>query len=85
MLQPVDLNEEELEWIAHNNGTVTSKNVELTYRHYSIREVMQAVLPIETVKDIPSSFEEVGHILHLNLREEQLPYKEIIGMSLIND
>lgn len=29
--------------------------------------------------EVPSSFETVGHLAHLNLREELLPYKHLIG------
>jgi len=29
--------------------------------------------------EVPTSFETVGHIAHLNLREELLPFKHIIG------
>lgn len=29
--------------------------------------------------EVPSSFETVGHIAHLNLREELLPHKHTIG------
>ena len=38
---------------------------------------MKKVLPEGIV--IPTSFETIGHIAHLNLREEHLPYKNIIG------
>ena len=31
--------------------------------------------------EIPSAFETVGHIAHLNLREEQLPFKKVIGQA----
>ncbi len=29
--------------------------------------------------EVPSAFETVGHIAHLNLREELLPWKHVIG------
>jgi tRNA G37 N-methylase Trm5 len=34
--------------------------------------------------EVPTSFESVGHIAHLNLREELLPYKYIIGQVLLD-
>ncbi len=37
----------------------------------------QKLLPAEI--EVPTSFDCVGHIAHLNLREEQQPYKDIIG------
>ena len=34
--------------------------------------------------EIPSSFEQVGHLIHLNIREDLLPYKYIIGQVLLD-
>lgn len=31
---------------------------------------------------IPSAFETVGHIVHLNLNDEHLPYKKVIAQVL---
>ena len=33
--------------------------------------------------DVPTSFETVGHVAHLNLRDEALPYKRLIGRVLL--
>ena len=33
---------------------------------------------------MPSSFETIGHIAHLNLRDEQLPHKHLIAQVLLD-
>ncbi len=33
---------------------------------------------------MPSSFETVGHIAHLNIRDELVPYKHVIGQVIID-
>ncbi|MEW5305957.1 MAG: hypothetical protein WDW36_008466 [Sanguina aurantia] len=54
----------------------------MTYAMFSAEHVLRALLPAGI--DVPQSFETVGHIAHLNLREEQLPYKLIIGQVLVD-
>jgi len=33
---------------------------------------------------VPTAFETIGHIAHMNLRDEQLPFKHIIGQVLLD-
>lgn len=40
-------------------------------------KVLEALLPKGMI--VPSAFETVGHIAHLNLRDEHLPYKRLIA------
>ncbi len=40
--------------------------------------LVQKIVP-QDVREVPHAFESVGHIAHLNLRDELLPYKHIIG------
>jgi len=35
------------------------------------------------IEEVPSSFEAAGHVAHLNLREEALPYKYLIGKAIL--
>lgn len=40
-------------------------------------QILEALLPEGMI--VPSAFEIVGHIAHLNLRDEHLPYKKLIA------
>ncbi|MCL7037554.1 hypothetical protein MKW94_006532, partial [Papaver nudicaule] len=47
-----------------------------------MNEILEALLPEGAV--VPSSFETVGHIAHLNLRDEHLPYKKLIAQVVLD-
>eukprot|EP01090_Pellita_catalonica_P020834 TRINITY_DN7631_c0_g1_i1.p1 TRINITY_DN7631_c0_g1~~TRINITY_DN7631_c0_g1_i1.p1 ORF type:complete len:396 (+),score=58.23 TRINITY_DN7631_c0_g1_i1:89-1276(+) len=61
---------------------MVKEEVELTYGNFDANEVLTELLPQEIV--VPSSFEIIGHIAHLNLRGNQLPFKHIIGQVIID-
>ncbi|KAJ8428546.1 hypothetical protein Cgig2_003794 [Carnegiea gigantea] len=44
--------------------------------------VLEALLPKGVI--VPSAFETVGHIAHLNLRDEHLPYKKVIAKVVLD-
>ena len=50
---------------------------ELTYKNFSHHHIFRAIIPGN--EDSVTGFSTVGHILHLNLRQEILPYKNLIG------
>ncbi|XP_072533375.1 tRNA (guanine(37)-N(1))-methyltransferase [Salminus brasiliensis] len=54
----------------------------LTYENLKSEEVLRAVLP--EGQDVTSGFSRVGHIAHMNLREHQLPYRNLIGQVIID-
>lgn len=74
------LSEDDVKWIVDQGGEMTSHSVTLQYQNYTKHAILRAVLPLE-IKEVPSAFEVVGHIAHVNLRKDQLPYKEIIGKN----
>lgn len=60
---------------------VVPHTVKLDYDYWTAHEVLTRLLP--EGMDIPSSFETVGHIAHVNLRDEHAPFKTIIGHVLL--
>ena len=61
------------------------------YELMTVDAVLRRLLPTSengldtgpTVNEVPSSFEIAGHIAHVNLREEALPYKFLIGRAVL--
>jgi tRNA (guanine37-N1)-methyltransferase len=60
---------------------LTPYSTVLNYRNFTLQEILRMHLPEGCV--IPSAFETIGHIAHLNLLDEQLPYKHLIGRAII--
>ncbi|KAM3329430.1 hypothetical protein ACQJBY_026474 [Aegilops geniculata] len=54
----------------------------LFYDYWPMNEVLEALLPEGII--IPAGFETVGHIAHLNLRDEHLPYKTLIAQVVLD-
>uniref|UniRef100_A0A0D9V1A1 tRNA (guanine(37)-N1)-methyltransferase n=1 Tax=Leersia perrieri TaxID=77586 RepID=A0A0D9V1A1_9ORYZ len=54
----------------------------LFYNYWPMNEVLEALLPEGII--IPTGFETVGHIAHLNLRDEHLPYKKLIAQVVLD-
>nr|CDJ84386.1 Protein of unknown function Met10 domain containing protein [Haemonchus contortus] len=52
----------------------------VAFEDWDIRSIIKAVLPSDL--DF-SSYSQTGHIVHVNLRENLLPYKRIIGQILL--
>lgn len=65
-----------------NNGIPEIFMLKVSYENIPVDEVLRKILPAE-ITEIPSSFEQVGHIAHLNLRDEVLKYKHLIGTYVL--
>ncbi|KAL1523518.1 hypothetical protein AB1Y20_018455 [Prymnesium parvum] len=63
-------------------GELQQVEVELTYDDLTATQVLQKLLPSGV--DVPAGFEMAGHLVHLNLQPEQLPYKALIGQVLLD-
>ena len=67
-----------VEEVAFDGGVVIDHQLTLEYHHWTMPHILKAVLPVDT-REIPSSFETIGHIAHLNLPSELTEYKNLIG------
>ncbi|KAF0919331.1 hypothetical protein E2562_029192 [Oryza meyeriana var. granulata] len=54
----------------------------LFYNYWPMSEVLEELLPEGII--VPTGFETVGHIAHLNLRDEHLPYKKLIAQVVLD-
>lgn len=56
----------------------------LDYDFWKTDEILGAIMPEELLDEIPSGFTIVGHVAHLNIRDQYLPYKSIIGQVVFD-
>lgn len=52
-------------------------DIELTYDNWKAEDLLKAILPSN--QEGLSSYSRIGHIIHVNLRDHLLPYKNVIG------
>ena len=72
------LDKEEQEFAESQGAEATTYELVLTYKNWTAEQILRAVLPSE-IGEVPSSFETIGHIAHLNLRDSLLDFKNLIG------
>jgi tRNA (guanine37-N1)-methyltransferase len=77
-----DLPSELQNFVKENNATAQKYPFTLTYDDLTLDEVFARVFPDRD--DTPSSFEQVGHLAHVNLREQYLEHKHLIGQVILD-
>ncbi|KAJ7293053.1 Met-10+ like-protein-domain-containing protein [Mycena rebaudengoi] len=80
----VDLSPETLSFLKTESYGLLPYTLELDYDYWTADDIIQAILP-ETLRErSPAGFAITGHIAHVNLNDEYLPYKHIIGQILLD-
>ncbi|RUP49198.1 Met-10+ like-protein-domain-containing protein [Jimgerdemannia flammicorona] len=77
------LSKESKEFIEKEGLGIVSQTIELKYEYWTADEILRAILP-EDLGEVPSSFTVTGHIAHMNLRDEFLPWKTLIGQIILD-
>lgn len=64
-----------------DNAKRSTFTLQTSYADWTAEQVLKKLLP---VSEIPCAFETVGHIAHVNLRDETLPFQYIVGKVLLD-
>ncbi|KAI9448845.1 Met-10+ like-protein-domain-containing protein [Russula earlei] len=80
----VDLTAASRSYLESQNASLTTYNIELDYNYWTADEILHAILPEELLDGSPTGFSMMGHLAHLNLNDEYLPYKHIIGQVILD-
>lgn len=54
------------------------------FDYWSYDDILKAILPEDLIENCPSAFTVAGHLAHLNLKEQYMPYRQIIGEVILN-
>jgi len=71
--------------VEESKGSITTTNhwIEMPYDYLTVEETLKRILK-DHVEEIPSAFEIIGNIAHVNLRDDCLPYKYWIGKAILD-
>jgi tRNA G37 N-methylase Trm5 len=59
-----------------------SRPMSISHNQLSFQYILKQLLP-EAALPLPSSYEQIGHVAHFNLKEKHLPFKHLIGSVLL--
>ncbi|KAH9065684.1 Met-10+ like-protein-domain-containing protein [Lactarius vividus] len=82
--QEADLSTDARSYLSSQSAALTIHNIELTYDYWTADDILNAILPEELLDGSPSGFSATGHLAHINLNNEYLPYKHIIGQVILD-
>ncbi|KAH7339042.1 Met-10+ like-protein-domain-containing protein [Rhizoctonia solani] len=81
---PDQLSTEAKEYLNSKGAKLVSHSIELDYDYWTADQILRAVLPPELGEGSPTAFSINGHIAHMNLRDEYLPYRFLIGQVILD-
>lgn len=57
--------------------------IKLSYKQQTIQQILEKLLDRQ-VHPAPNGFEQIGHVVHLNLKSHHEPYKKLIGSVILD-
>jgi tRNA (guanine37-N1)-methyltransferase len=93
LLKPDVRKDDPSTWSPYLKGLIDAKqvllrdfNLRITYEDFTMQQILSAVLPElpDDEQETPAGFAQAGHVAHMNLRSQYLPYKYLIGQVLLD-
>ncbi|KAI9819532.1 MAG: tRNA(m(1)G37)methyltransferase [Pycnora praestabilis] len=91
LLRPGVKHDDSSTWSPKLQDLVTSNaigilpfNLELGYDYWTYHDIMSSILPEDEQDELPTGFSIVGHVAHLNLKDQYLPYKDLIATVILD-
>ncbi|KAI9722714.1 MAG: hypothetical protein M1812_001645 [Candelaria pacifica] len=72
------------ELVGSNIIRMSSFELDLDYNFWDYNDILSSILPEEEQEEVPSGYNQAGHVAHLNLRNQYLPYKTLIAAILLD-
>ncbi|GAA5890960.1 hypothetical protein JCM6882_008867 [Rhodosporidiobolus microsporus] len=66
------------------DAELVESSIKVDYDYWTSDQILQAILPEELLDESPTAFTQVGHIAHLNLRDQYLPHRHLIGQVILD-
>ncbi|KAL9189876.1 hypothetical protein ACHAXT_009551 [Thalassiosira profunda] len=60
-----------------------SERIDVAYHNQPVHRILSKILPPDA-QPPPSSYEQIGHVAHVNLRQPHLPYRKLIGRVMLD-
>ncbi|KAJ7193331.1 Met-10+ like-protein-domain-containing protein [Mycena pura] len=80
----VDLPPQTLDFLKTESNGLVPYTLELDYDYWTAADLIQSIVPDELRERSPAGFALTGHIAHMNIKDEYLPYKHIIGQIILD-
>ncbi|KAF8971730.1 Met-10+ like-protein-domain-containing protein [Flammula alnicola] len=84
MSEKADIPAEAQQFLDKEAKGLLEYKVDLDYDYWTAEECLHSFLPEELREGAPTGFAMTGHIAHVNLNDEYLPYKHIIGRLILD-
>ncbi|PPQ66369.1 hypothetical protein CVT26_011088 [Gymnopilus dilepis] len=83
MSEKSDLPQAAQEFLDKEAKGLVEYKIDLDYDYWTAEECLHAWLPPDLREGSPTGFAMIGHIAHVNLNDEYLPYKHVIGQIIL--